>query len=163
HGQAADGRVHLRLRGQPSRLLRLVAGRQLGARLLQAGRAPLGHGDRDPGAGRLRRGARRARRVHAPAHPRRGAGVGRRAGAGAEWQKACEGPSPSPTQWSFSSAPSVYLSGVCNDAKLSPTPAPWVTGTVGPSGKCFVRWTPSPSPSPIFDLSGNLKEWTSTA
>ncbi len=96
---------------------------------------------------------------------RDGAGAPMRLCTAPEWQKACEGPTPSPTQWSFSSAPSVYASGVCNDVNLQPTPAPWSTGTVGPNGTkhCFVDWTPSPSPSPIYDLSGNLKEWTSTA
>src|SRR6185369_976749 len=94
---------------------------------------------------------------------RDGTGAPMRLCSAAEWQKACEGPTPSPALWSFSAAPAVYASGVCNDANLA-AGAPWPTGTVGPNGakRCFVKWTPSPNPSPIFDLSGNLKEWTST-
>jgi hypothetical protein len=82
----------------------------------------------------------------------------------AEWQAACEGPSGAgPSKWSQSVNPTMYRLQICNDASSS-TPCVWATGTSGfgaggANGFCYTDWL---SGAKIYDLSGNLSEWTSS-
>jgi hypothetical protein len=80
-----------------------------------------------------------------------------------EWQTACEGAAGAPpngqTKWSITPSVSPAPSGVCNDERGSG--APWATGS-GPTvaGKtCYAAWSGNDK---IYDLSGNVVEWTST-
>jgi MYXO-CTERM domain-containing protein len=79
-----------------------------------------------------------------------------------EWQRACEGPTASPTpRWS-TTTPTVNNGLICDDITQGRS-GPWATGS-GPA--CYADWSgasPSPSPSRLYDMSGNLSEWTSTA
>jgi formylglycine-generating enzyme required for sulfatase activity len=79
-----------------------------------------------------------------------------------EWQAACEGQGGSASaKWSFASTPSSYQALVCNDlcqdvpcnAKASPAVA-----TTGSLASCHPSWPAGD----LFDLSGNVSEWTSS-
>jgi hypothetical protein len=79
----------------------------------------------------------------------------------AEWQTTCEdSATPASTQWSYSTGAASYTANVCNDNAAGNPGKPWATAS-GPTvgGKtCSVAW---PGGS-VYDLSGNLAEWTST-
>ncbi len=86
-----------------------------------------------------------------------------------EWQQACEGPTPpAPPLWSFTPGRQTYTAQVCNDENEAATPAVWATGTQGAFGAaklCYSDWSavdPGPAVNRIYDMSGNLMEWTST-
>jgi hypothetical protein len=76
----------------------------------------------------------------------------------AEWQRGCEGAAGAPAagqvQWAVTPLASPPPAGACNDER-GPG-APWATGN---SSTCFASWNTG---AKIFDLSGNLAEWTST-
>jgi hypothetical protein len=100
-----------------------------------------------------------------------------------QWTAACEGPAPSALpQWSESVTPTTNDTGICNDRNAANPDAVWATATTGPSGGgangfCYTDWTggaglqvsdvtnPAVAPAEpphIYDLSGNLNEWTSS-
>jgi hypothetical protein len=76
----------------------------------------------------------------------------------AEWQTAClAGGSANTTTWSYSTAPTTYDDLVCNDAAAGKT-GPWATAFVNAgvgSNRCRTS-------TQIWDMSGNVGEWTST-
>jgi Sulfatase-modifying factor enzyme 1/Stigma-specific protein, Stig1/Putative metal-binding motif len=73
----------------------------------------------------------------------------------AEWQKACEGSGGAgAAKWS-TTTPTNYTPGICND--VSGPGAPWLTGA---GAGCYTDWGAA---GHLFDLSGNLAEWTSSA
>jgi hypothetical protein len=77
----------------------------------------------------------------------------------AEWQLACEGPTPTSPSWSYSTSPGTYVAQVCNDVNRTATPAVWTTGfDNGKAQKCDTDWAAA---GKLYDLSGNLMEWTS--
>jgi formylglycine-generating enzyme required for sulfatase activity len=79
----------------------------------------------------------------------------------AEWQLSCEAAQPpdaGASAWSQSSSPQTYLPGVCNDANAS-TSGPWQTGTSDGGVDCFADLGGA---GRIYDLSGNVAEWTAT-
>jgi hypothetical protein len=81
-----------------------------------------------------------------------------------EWQSSCEGPTPLPSpMWSYSTAPTSYVAGICNDKNRANPDAVWTTGHAPNSGTttCSVTW-PNPNGGAISDLSGNLFEWSGT-
>src|SRR5690606_19094013 len=62
------------------------------------------------------------------------------------------------TLWSFASNASTYQAGICNDVehpRNSSEPSAWPTGD-GP--QCYT----DSSEGEIYDMSGNVSEWTST-
>jgi formylglycine-generating enzyme required for sulfatase activity len=76
-----------------------------------------------------------------------------------EWESAClAGGSGSP-RWSYATSPATYVAGTCNDSN-STAGGPWPGGTNGSGGgnQCYSTW----SGNRIYDLSGNVSEWTST-
>jgi hypothetical protein len=74
-----------------------------------------------------------------------------------QWQTACENNTPQTNAYSYSASPTVYQSGVCNDANNA-LGKPWPTGhDNGKANKCD-----TPAGTGLFDMSGNLMEWTST-
>jgi len=80
-----------------------------------------------------------------------------------EWQAACVGPGNGSltNSYSYSSAPSSYTSGVCNDLNALVTPAVWATGNdKGLGKKCYSDFA---ADGRVYDASGNLSEWTSTS
>jgi hypothetical protein len=83
----------------------------------------------------------------------------------AEWQSACEH-TASGTAWSFSSTQNSYLAQVCNDDNSGVGKA-WATGTTGAGSAtklCYTDWTGAlmSTATRVYDLSGNLLEWTSS-
>ncbi|MCC6213999.1 MAG: SUMF1/EgtB/PvdO family nonheme iron enzyme, partial [Polyangiaceae bacterium] len=73
-----------------------------------------------------------------------------------EWQTAClAGGAASPSRWSYSSSPTTYVAGRCNDADAATPAGIWASGT---GAECYSPW----GGSGIFDLSGNVAEWTSS-
>jgi hypothetical protein len=78
-----------------------------------------------------------------------------------EWQTACD-VNTAADLWSYSSTPGTYVAKTCNDNSSGLNPlAPWATGS-GP--KCYANWGTDAKGNPlnIYDMSGNLSEWTST-
>jgi formylglycine-generating enzyme required for sulfatase activity len=81
-----------------------------------------------------------------------------------EWQTACEGPGGAPpalsNKYSFSTTPTTYTAGVCNDDN-GPGSALWATGSgAGVAGKmCYTDWGAA---GRLDDMSGNVYEWTSS-
>ena len=84
-----------------------------------------------------------------------------------DWQNACEGPTAPDCRWSYSAACTTSAPMTCNGDEYDSSAAPGdqdalsTTGqlTSGPFQQCYTRWTSS---ARIYDLSGNVKEWTST-
>ncbi len=76
-----------------------------------------------------------------------------------QWERACErDTNSSVANWSFATTPTSYRTGVCNDVEHSrnaTTPSVWATGS---GANCYAD---APN-GDIFDLSGNVSEWTST-
>lgn len=85
-------------------------------------------------------------------------GAGMRLCTEAEWMRGCEATvTPNPSLWSYTSSPGTYVAARCNDANSGRNPlSPWPTAT---NAACASRWSGS---NDIFDLSGNVAEWTST-
>jgi formylglycine-generating enzyme required for sulfatase activity len=83
-----------------------------------------------------------------------------------EWQTACEGPTPPAAPlWSLSTNRGVYVANICNDQNHASSAA-WATGfSTGGAESCFTDWSSvdaSPAVNKLFDMSGNVMEWTST-
>ncbi len=80
----------------------------------------------------------------------------------ADWQTACEGP---PTcDWSYASSCSSSSPTTCNGLEygLMSSPAMSVTGdTGGDFSSCYTHYAAGAA-NRIYDLSGNVKEWTAT-
>jgi len=80
-----------------------------------------------------------------------------------EWQRACQTTAATPCQWSYGSACGAYDPSACNgnDYDFDPMTTPEDEDGVLPTASlplCFADWgTPADR---IFDLSGNVKEWT---
>src|SRR5260221_764550 len=75
----------------------------------------------------------------------------------AEWDLACfAGNAPTTPTWSYGSTPTVYSAGRCNDVDGATPSGAWTTGS---ASQCFANWGAAGS---IFDLSGNVGEWTSS-
>jgi hypothetical protein len=94
-------------------------------------------------------------------------GAAMRLCSAAEWQAACEGPTPLPTPplWSLSQARQTYFANICNDSN-HPGGAAWATGTssgASATNFCYTDWQSVDSGvNRLYDMSGNLNEWTST-
>jgi hypothetical protein len=74
----------------------------------------------------------------------------------AEWQTACSDNNAA-NLWSYQTAPGTYVAGECNDnASVNPG-APWASGT---GTTCNANWGAA---GKIYDMSGNVSEWTSTS
>jgi hypothetical protein len=79
----------------------------------------------------------------------------------AEWRAACVGPGggAATSSYSYTASTAIYQSGVCNDRNARAVPAAWATGTDnGFTTRCAVDH----GVGRVFDLSGNLAEWTAT-
>jgi formylglycine-generating enzyme required for sulfatase activity len=59
-------------------------------------------------------------------------------------------------KYSYATNPTTYVANTCNDANRSGGPAVWTTGS---GASCYADWAAA---GKIYDLSGNLMEWTST-
>jgi len=73
-----------------------------------------------------------------------------------EWQLACDvGVMPPTVVWAYASNPTGYQAATCNGADAA-VGAPWPTGS---GAACYAK---DPGGN-VFDLSGNVAEWTATA
>jgi hypothetical protein len=77
-----------------------------------------------------------------------------------EWETACR-VGTSGTVYSYSNASTTYVSGRCNDVNAL-VGGPWPTGRngAGNPNTCYANWGGA---SRIYDLSGNVSEWTGSA
>ncbi len=73
----------------------------------------------------------------------------------AEWQLACEAGSAANPVWAYASSPTVFNGTTCNGYEQNLL-QPWVTGH---GASCYANDTNGH----VFDLSGNVAEWTSTS
>ena len=91
-----------------------------------------------------------------------GAGVvGWRLCGANDWESACEGPTGT-CDWSYASNCTTSQPLVCNGKERDSSPAPGDQDAIAATGAfpmCGTQW----AGGRIFDLSGNVKEWTSTA
>jgi hypothetical protein len=89
-----------------------------------------------------------------------GAGNAMRLCTETEWQTACS-VNNAANLWSYSTAPATYVAGRCNDNDPSAPAGPWPTGKTGAGADntCYADWAAA---GRIYDMSGNLSEWTST-
>lgn len=84
-----------------------------------------------------------------------------------DWSSACKGPSDD-CSWSYTSSgncqnyPSNGMNA-CNGQDVSAQPGSPDTGTLKPTGSLMNCYTDFGSAGRVFDLSGNAKEWTSSA
>jgi hypothetical protein len=80
-----------------------------------------------------------------------------------EWETACEGASGVTTTplWSYSTVPGTHVDGRCND-NAAGVGGPWPVGRIanGNASTCYTPW--NGGADRIYDLSGNLAEWTGT-
>jgi hypothetical protein len=87
------------------------------------------------------------------------AGIGARLCTEAEWQRACETSAGTACTYSYGSACTTYSSMTCNGRDYSAaTDAVIPTGTAT-GGNCYASWGGAMT-NRIFDMSGNLQEWT---
>jgi hypothetical protein len=90
-------------------------------------------------------------------------GAAMRLCSASEWQNACVGgvtPVPA-NSYSYSTAPTAFLAGVCNDSSAGLN-ATWVTGfNNGKAKQCYTAVTAAATDR-LYDMSGNVMEWTST-
>jgi formylglycine-generating enzyme required for sulfatase activity len=82
----------------------------------------------------------------------------------AEWQRACETSAGSPCFWSFDAACRTYSATKCNGNDFDTNPAtPAVNDdavlATGSMPMCYANWGGMMS-NRIFDMSGNVEEWT---
>lgn len=79
----------------------------------------------------------------------------------AEWQRACETAAPTACTWSYASACTTYQGAVCNgNDRDSDTLRPGDQDAISPTGElasCYADWGRG---GRVFDLSGNVSEWT---
>jgi hypothetical protein len=89
-----------------------------------------------------------------------------------EWQTAClfNSSGTGTTKWSYSSGQTVYESGVCNDRGLYPDPddllnlpQAWLTDRTRFDQSGAGKQCRTAGASGIFNMSGNVAEWTSTS
>ena len=87
--------------------------------------------------------------------------AGKRLCTEAEWQRACETAAAPACGWSFASACTTSASGVCNtqehDGDASAAGDQDRALATGALPMCYARWSDTDR---IFDLSGNVREWT---
>jgi hypothetical protein len=89
------------------------------------------------------------------------AAAGKRLCTEAEWQRACETPASPACTWSFATTCTTAATGVCNSYEHDGDPA--TAGdqdralATGALAMCHARWSDTDR---IFDLSGNVREWT---
>jgi hypothetical protein len=84
------------------------------------------------------------------------AGIGARLCTEAEWQRACETAASMPCVYSYGTACGTYSAMTCNGRDYSAaTDAVIATGA---ATGCFANW--GTAANRIFDMSGNLQEWT---
>jgi MYXO-CTERM domain-containing protein len=81
-----------------------------------------------------------------------------------DWERACEGPSGT-CDWSYSTACTSSAPLRCNGEEYDSSGAPGDQDAMFPTASatfanCFTDWTGA---GVIYDMSGNVKEWTNTA
>jgi len=85
--------------------------------------------------------------------------VGARLCAAAEWQQACQATSGT-CDWSYSSSCTSYQPNTCNGNDYDFSPAPGDQDgllATGALAACYANWGGTRR---VFDMSGNVKEWT---
>jgi hypothetical protein len=84
--------------------------------------------------------------------------------AAADWQRGCQGDGGTACTWSYASMCTVSQPLVCNGDEFDANPSlPGDQDEVRPTGSfpmCYTSWSSSRR---VYDMSGNVKEWTSTS